>query len=297
MKVLLAGGSGFLGAALAEELTRHGSTVTHLVRRPARGAGEREWHPERGELDAGVLDGVDAVVCLSGAGIGDKRWTESYQRTLRDSRLQPVGALARAIAREGSPRTFLTASAVGYYGDTGERVVDETAQPGDGFLAGLCVEWEAAAEPARAAGVRTVALRTGLVLGPGGLLGRLKPLLLLGAAGPFGDGRQYQPWISLRDEVGAIRFLLEHDGISGPANLTGPEPVPNREFVRTLAAAVHRPAVVPAPGFALRAVLGGFAQEGLLWGQRAVPAALTAAGYPFQDATLDSAARWALGRA
>ena len=294
MRILVAGASGLIGSALLRELTAAGHSVVRLVRGPAGGADEAEWHPERGEFDAALLDGVDAVVCLNGAGVGSRRWTESYKKTLRESRLQPVGTLARAIASHGGPAVYVTASAVGYYGDTGDRVVDEAAGPGSGFLAELCVEWESAAAPAQQAGIRQAALRTGLVLGPGGLLGRLKPILLTGLGGPLGDGLQYQPWISLRDEVAAIRYVLEHDDLSGPVNLTGPDPVPNRELMKALASALHRPAVVPAPAFALRLVLGEFADDGVLKGQRAVPAALLRAGFEFRDPTLEQAARWAL---
>ena len=198
------------------------------------------------------------------------------QEHLRESRLQPVGTLAKALAAApGGVRTFLTASAVGYYGDTGDQVVDEDTPAGKGFLADLCRDWEAAASPAADAGVRTAALRTGLVLSPtGGLLGRLRPLVKAGLGGRWGSGRQYSPWISLTDEIAAIRFVLEHDTVRGPVNLTGPAPVRNTELIATLAALLHRPSALPVPGFALKVVLGEFASD-VLGGQRALPTKLT----------------------
>lgn len=295
MRVVLAGASGLIGQALAASLRRDGHAVTTLVRRAPGSAEEAEWHPERGELDPDLLAGADAAVCLSGAGVGDKRWTDSYKATLRSSRLDSVGTMARAIVAAGSPGVFVSASAVGYYGDTGDRVVDESAGPGTGFLAGLCVEWEAAPAPAAEAGARVALLRTGLVLAAdGGLLKRLKPIAAFGVAGRLGSGRQYMPWISLADEIDAIRFLLEHD-VRGPVNLTGPTPVSNAEFTATLGRVLHRPTVLPTPAFALKLALGEFAED-TLTGQRAVPAKLTAAGFAHQHADLEAALRWALGR-
>ena len=191
----------------------------------------------------------------------------------------------------------MCASAVGYYGDTGDTVVEESAPVGEGFLAGLCQDWESASNAATTAGVRVAHLRTGLVLSPsGGLLGRLKPIVQLGAGGRLGGGKQFYPWISLRDEVAAIRFVLDHPELSGPVNLAGPTPVTNAEFIGRLAHHLHRPALIPTPAIALRLVLGEFADEGVLAGQRAVPAALQHAGFRFRDETLDAALTWALGR-
>lgn len=296
MRVVLAGASGLIGTALRASLLADGHEVTTLVRRAANGPEESGWWPERGEVDSGVLDGAGAVVCLSGAGVGEHRWTDSYKATLRTSRLDSVDTLAVALADlDDSRRVLLSASAVGYYGDTGDREVDESGPRGAGFLAELCRDWEAATRPAEDAGVRVTHLRTGLVLaGDGGLLARLKPIVSLGLGGKLGSGRQFLPWISLADEVGAIRFLLEHE-VTGPVNLTGPHPIRNADFVRSLAQLLHRPAIVRTPGFALRLVLGEFAQDTLA-GQRAVPAKLIDAGFRHQHADVESALRWALRR-
>lgn len=292
MRVLIAGGSGLIGTALSESLIGDGHRVSRLVRRAASQPSEVEWHPERGELDPSVLDGIDTVVCFSGAGVGDKRWTDDYKQTLRTSRIDTTSTLARALASaHDGPRTFIAASAVGYYGDTGDRTVDESAAPGADFLARLCVEWEAATAPAREAGIRVANLRTGLLLSPkGGLLQRLKPIVWLGAGGRLGSGRQFCPWISMPDEIAAIRFVIDSPDVAGPVNLTGPEPVRNAELIATLARVMHRPAIVPVPGFALKAVLGEFAED-VLTGQRAVPAKLRQAGYDFRHRTLEAALR------
>jgi uncharacterized protein (TIGR01777 family) len=295
MRVVLAGASGLIGEALHRALLAAGHDVVTLVRRTPSSASEFQWAPDAHRVDPSVLQGADSVICLSGAGVGDHRWTDSYKKTIIDSRVDSVSTLASALAGlDPRPASFIVASAVGYYGDTGDRVVDETAPPGTGFLAAeVCVPWEAAAEPARAAGIRVAHLRTGLVLAAGGgLLGRLTPLFKLGAGGRLGSGRQYMPWISLTDEISAILFLLDHD-VSGPVNLTGPTPVSNAEFTSTMARLVHRPAIVPVPGFALKIVLGEFAGD-TLTGQRAVPSALLAAGFEFDHPELESALKSAL---
>lgn len=296
MRIVLAGASGLIGTALRRSLQDDGHAVTTLVRRAPTDPAEARWAPEHGEVDPGVLSGADAVVCLSGAGVGDHRWTDSYKAVLRSSRLNSVGTLARAVAGLGSgPPVFVSASAVGYYGDTGEREVDESASRGAGFLAELCQDWEAATRPAETAGARVTQLRTGLVLSAdGGLLKKLKPIVSLGLAGRLGSGRQFMPWISLADEIAAIRFLIDHE-VPGPVNLTGPHPVRNAEFIAVLARLLHRPALVPTPGFALRIVLGEFAQD-TLDGQRAVPGKLLDAGFSHQHADVESALRWALAR-
>jgi uncharacterized protein (TIGR01777 family) len=293
MRIVLAGASGFIGTALRDSLRADAHEVITLVRRPPAD-GEVRWAPERGELDQAVLTGADAVVCLSGAGVGDHRWNESYKAVLRQSRLDSVWTVATAMAAlDDGPRVLVSASAVGYYGDTGDREVDETGPRGRGFLAELCEQWEAATLPAEGAGIRVAHLRSGLILsGQGGLLKRLKPIVLLGAAGRLGSGRQFMPWISLADEIGAIRFLLERD-VRGPVNLTGPDPVRNADVIATVARVMHRPAIVPTPAFALRIALGEFAEE-ILTGQRAVPKKLRDAGFGHQHPDLESALRWAL---
>jgi uncharacterized protein len=296
MRVLLAGGSGLIGDALARSLIADGHLLRRLVRRPARDPAEVTWAPEQGELPPAALDGVDAVVCLSGADVGAQRWTPAYKATLRESRVTTVGTLAEALARaEIPPATFISASAVGYYGDTGPVEVAEDAASGSTFLAGVCRDWEQAAQPAVAAGVRVAHLRTGLVLARGGLLARMTPLFRLGVGGRLGGGRQYWPWISLADEIGAIRFLMERTDLDGPVNLTAPTPVTNREFTEVLANVLHRPAVLPVPEFALRIALGEFAGEVVI-SQRVVPGKLTAAGYEFQHRELAGALRAALAR-
>jgi uncharacterized protein len=293
MRVVLAGASGLIGRALRDALRADAHEVTVLVRRRPR-EGEAQWAPDRRELDGSVLAGADAVVCLSGAGVGDHRWNDSYKAVLRQSRLDSVWTIATAMAAlDDGPRVLVSASAVGYYGDTGDREVDETGPRGAGFLAELCEQWEAATLPAEGAGIRVAQVRTGLVLsGSGDLLKRLKWIVRLGAGGRLGSGRQFMPWISLADEIAAIRFMLEHD-LRGPVNLTGPDPVRNAEFIATLARLLHRPALVPTPAFALRIALGEFAHE-VLTGQRAVPKKLLDAGFRHEHSDLESALRWAL---
>lgn len=293
MRVILAGASGLIGTALLESLRSERHEVISLVRREPSGTDERRWDPQRGQLGRDVLDGADAAVCLSGAGLGDHRWSDPYKQTIRRSRTDSVGTLARALAEHGGVHVLLAASAVGYYGDTGDRTVDESAPRGQGFLAELCEQWEAAADPARSAGVRVTNLRTGMVLsGDGGLLRQLRPIVLAGIAGRLGSGRQFMPWISLADEVAAIRFLLEHD-ITGAVNLASPAPARNAEFMATLGRVLHRPTVLPTPAFALRVVLGEFGSEALS-GQRAIPARLAEAGFEFTHRELEPALRWAL---
>jgi len=298
VKVVLAGASGFLGTALVADLRGQGHQVSTLVRRAPSSATEIEWQPARAELDPAALAGADAVISLSGAGIADKRWTPAYRGVLVDSRVQPTSTIAKALAELPAaerPAAFLSASAIGYYGDRGADALPETAAAGTGFMADLVRRWEAATEPASRAGVRVAMLRTGLVLSAkGGLMKRLVPLFKLGLGGKLGSGRQYQSWISLADEIGAIRHILHDEQLAGPVNLVGPVPVPNTEFTRELAKVVHRPALLPAPAFGLRLVLGDFADEGVLISQRVLPEALTRSGYRFQHGDLHSALEWAV---
>ena len=295
MLIVLAGGSGLIGTALAGALRGDGHQVRRLVRGPASGPDTASWDPAAGRLEPAALEGADAVVCLSGVGVGDHRWTDAYKGKLRSSRLDTVGTIARALATAGGPSVFVAASAVGYYGDTGDRAVGEDAPPGDTFLARLCVDWEAAADPARAAGVRVAHLRTGLVVtGRGGLLPRLSLIVKAGLGGRLGSGGQYWPWISLADEVRAIQHVLTGD-LAGPVNLTGPEPVTNEQFTRTLGRVLHRPTPWAVPRFAARAVLGEFATEVLI-GQRALPQRLLDTGFSFADRDLEACLRRELGR-
>ncbi len=294
VRVVLAGASGLLGTALKRSLLAGGHNVRTLVRHPTSAPGEDSWDPAMGLVDPGFLADADAVVCLSGVGVGDRRWSAAYRRQIRDSRVDSVSTLARSLAEYNGPRILVCASAVGYYGDTGSRVVDESAPAGQSFLARVCVEWEAAAAPARADGVRVVHLRSGLVLARGGgLLKRLAPIINAGIGGKLGKGAQYFPWISLTDEIAAIRFLLERD-LAGPVNLTAPQPVTNAEFTKAMGSALHRPTVLAVPGFAARIALGEFANE-VLTGQRAVPERLTGAGFQFTHPDLARALRAELG--
>lgn len=289
MRVVIAGSSGLIGTALVAHLRAGDHDVLRLVRRTPAAPDERGWDPPSGRIDPGTFDGVDAVINLGGVGIGDRPWTGARRQAVRDSRIVPTEVLAAAVADHHVP-AFLSGSATGYYGDAGSAPVDESAPAGSGFLADVCRDWEAATGKAVAAGVRVVNLRTGLVLSPaGGLLGTLRPLFKAFLGGRLGPGTQYQPWVSLDDEVGGIGFVLEHDEISGPVNLTGPEPVTNAELTKALAAAVGRPTSIPVPAFALKALPGGMGEEMLLFGQRAVPAKLLAAGYQFRHPTITDA--------
>ncbi|MCW2535098.1 MAG: hypothetical protein JWQ26_797 [Modestobacter sp.] len=298
MKVAVTGSSGLIGSRLVPTLVEDGHEVIRLVRRTPRRADEHRWDPQHRRIDPALLTDVDAVVHLAGVGVADHRWTAAHKRQVLESRVDGTATVSQALADAAAAdptrdRVLLSGSAVGWYGDTGDRVVDESAPAGDDFLARVCVAWEAATAPAVEAGVRVATLRTGLVLGPGGLLARMLPLFRLGLGGRLGSGRQYLPWISLTDEVDAIRFLLTAP-VSGPVNLSAPTPVTNAQFTAALGRVVHRPAVLPVPGAALRVVLGEFARVGVLAGQRAVPAALTAAGFPFTHHDLEAALRAAV---
>jgi len=297
MRIVVGGSSGFIGTALVDRLRAAGHDIVRLVRRDSAAPDEVTWRPSVAPLDPSTVDGADAVVNLAGVGVGTHRWNAAFKALIRASRVNSTEALAAAVAAaEAPPRVLLNASAVGFYGDTGDREVDESGPAGDGYFPDVCRAWEAATEAAEAAGIRVAHLRTGLVLGPGG--GLLKPLLPLyrfGLGGPLGNGRQWMPWISLADEVAAIEFLLTADAVTGAVNLTGPAPVTNREFARTLGRVLHRPAVLPVPAFALRIAVGEFGAEAVR-SQRVLPAVLAGAGYRFQHADLESALRWSLTR-
>jgi uncharacterized protein len=299
VKIAVTGSSGLIGSALLPALRDDGHTVLRLVRRPPTGADELRWDPATRTLDPAALAGVDAVVNLAGVGIGDRRWTAARKRAVLASRVDATETVSAAVAAANPrPRALLSASAIGWYGDTGDATVDESASAGHDFLAHVCLRWEAATRAAEEAGVRVAHLRSGLVCGSGGLLGRLLPLARLGLASPLGSGRQWWSWISLADEVGAIRHVLDTDGIAGPVNLTGPEPVTNREFTKTLGRVLHRPVVLPpVPRVALRLALGEFADVGVVAGQRVLPRVLQQTGYPFRHETVEQALRWATGRA
>ncbi|MDT5172355.1 MAG: uncharacterized protein QOD02_5736 [Mycobacterium sp.] len=291
--VAIAGSSGLIGSALVTALRTADQQVLRIVRRTPANASELHWNPDSGELDAGALTGVDAVVNLCGIGIGRRRWSGAFKQNLRDSRITPTEVLSAAVADAGVG-VLVNASAVGYYGDTKDRAVDETASAGRGFLAQLCKDWEAATEPARDAGTRVVLARTGVVLASsGGALRRLRPVFSVGLGARLGSGRQYMAWISLEDQVRALQFAISDRRLSGPVNLTGPAPVTNAEFTAALGRAVNRSTPLMMPGFAVRAALGEFADEALLSGQRAIPAALERAGFEFHHNTVGEALRYA----
>jgi uncharacterized protein (TIGR01777 family) len=294
--IAIAGSSGLIGSALVYALRATDRRVLRIVRRAPSNADEVFWNPDTGEFDSSTLDGVDAVVNLCGISIGEKRWSGAFKQSLRDSRIGPTEVLSAAAVEAGVP-TLVNASAVGYYGDTGGRTVDETAPAGEGFMAQLCADWEAATSFAERDGTRVVLARTGLVLAPaGGLLSRVKPLFSLGLGARLGNGRQYMPWISLEDEIRALLFAINHDEVAGPVNLTGPAPVTNAEFTAALGRTVNRPTPLIAPGFALRTLIGEFADEGLLGGQRAIPTVLERAGFKFHHNTIGEALAFATAK-
>ena len=297
MKIVVSGASGLIGTQLVAKLSSSGHEVVRLVRRSPK-AGEIQWNPKSGTLDAAALDGVDAVIHLSGAGIGDKRWTDGYRKEILDSRTATTALLATTMASlSRKPSVFLSGSAIGIYGARNDEQLTEVSTHGTGFLAEVCEQWEAAAKPAVDAGIRTVYLRTGIVLSPkGGALKKLLPLFKLGVGGKFGNGKQWQSWISIDDEIGAIEHLLTAN-VSGAVNLTAPNPVTNAEFTKVLASVLKRPAIVPVPTFAPKILLGGELADALLFtGQRVIPAALNASGYMFKHTTLESAFRSLLSK-
>jgi uncharacterized protein (TIGR01777 family) len=291
MDVVVSGASGVIGSALVPALREDGHTVRRLVRRKPAADDEVQWNPDRHELDDEVVATADAVINLNGVGIGDERWTAAYKKLALTSRIDPTTTIVDAITRESSKvRVLINGSAIGWYGDRGDDVLTESEGCGDGFLANLVRQWEAATSPAEAAGIRVVRIRTGIVLTPGGgALGRMLPIFKLGAGGRLGSGKQWFSWIALADEIAAIKFALTHDEVSGALNLTAPNPVTNAEFTKTLGRAVNRPTVAAVPPFALKLGLGEFAEEGLLFSQRAVPQELQKAGFTFEFHELDSA--------
>jgi uncharacterized protein (TIGR01777 family) len=302
VKVAVTGASGLIGGALLSALRADGHDVIQLVRRTPRTADEHRWDPQHHRIDPTVLADVDAVVNFAGAPIRPRPFTRGYKQRLLQSRLDSTTTVSEALAAavEADPsrrRVLLSASAVGYYGDTGSRTVTEADPPGTDFLAQVCVQWEAATAPAEAAGVRVAHLRTGLVLDRKAMLVQvLGTVFRLGLGGRMGNGRQYWPWISLADEIGAIRHLLTAE-VSGPVNLTAPDPVTNAEFTKELGRQVHRPTVFPVPAFALTLALGEFGRSSVVGGQRALPVRLQESGYEFVHTDLAAALGNALGKA
>lgn len=299
MRVGITGSSGLIGTALSRHLREGGHEAIGIVRRAPTGTGELQWDPAAGTIDRDRLATLDAVVHLAGAGIGDHRWTDEYKRTLVDSRVQGTTTLATALAALGAdgPRVLVSGSAIGFYGDRGDEVLDESSAAGEGFLADICRAWEAATAPAEDAGVRVTHIRTGIVLSRhGGALKKMLPLFKLGVGGRFGNGRQWMSWISIHDQVSAIEHLLTHD-VRGAVNLTAPTPVRNAEFASTLGDVLHRPTLLPVPSFGPKLLLGGELADALLFdGQRVAPSVLQAEGYSFEHADLASALRAVLAR-
>lgn len=292
MKIAVTGASGLIGSSLVPYLRRHGHDVVSLVRRQPRNPWEARWDPGSGDVDLDALHGTDGVVHLAGAGVGDRRWNDAYKQKILASRVDGTRTIAHAMTRlDPQPSVLVSGSAIGFYGDRGDDLLDELATGGQSFLADVVRAWEGAADPARDAGIRVVHPRTGLVMAKsGGAFGQLLPLLRLGLGGPIGSGRQWWSWITLRDEVRALAWLVEQP-LTGPVNLTAPAPARQRDVARALGAALHRPAVVPAPAAALRIVLGEFAGE-VVASQRVVPSALQRSGFSFDHPDLEAAARW-----
>jgi uncharacterized protein (TIGR01777 family) len=293
-RVAVTGSSGLIGGALSAFLEQRGDEVVRLVRRTPRDASEVQWDPSSRELDPAALRGVHAVVHLAGAGVGDHRWTPTYQQEILASRVDGTTAVAGALAQLGGDVRLVSGSAVGYYGDRGDELLTENSAGGTGFLSEVVRAWEAAAEPARAAGISVAHPRTGIVLAAsGGAMARMLPLARLGIDGPLGSGKLWWRWISLRDTVGGLAFLVDHPDLTGPVNLVGPSPDRQLDLARELGRQIHRPALLPAPAFGIKLVLGGFSDE-VLTSKRAMPARLAEAGFVHLDATLASALRTVL---
>jgi uncharacterized protein (TIGR01777 family) len=297
MKIVVTGSSGLIGSALVRVLSSEGEGHAHevlrLVRRDVSADDEISWDPAAGRgPNVERLQGVDAAINLAGAGLGDHRWSDGYKKEILDSRVSSTRLLAEALANvDPNPSVLLSGSAVGFYGDTGDRFVDEESPAAQDFAATVAREWEEAAIAASDAGIRTVFLRTGIVLSTkGGALGKVLPLFKAGVGGRLGSGNQYISWIARPDHIAAMRFLLDADDVSGPVNLTAPNPVTNRDYTKAIAAAVHRPALFAAPSIALKAVLGEFAGN-VVGGQRVLPKRLVDAGFEFGYSDIEGALR------
>jgi uncharacterized protein (TIGR01777 family) len=302
MTILLSGASGMLGSAISSALRREGMSLLRLVRREAKQPDEIRWSPavhaqgthdgapQIGDLEIARLEGIEAAVHLSGANVAGHRWTTAYMHEIAESRVGSTRILADALARlKHPPQVLVMASAVGVYGDRGDEILDEDSAAGQGFFPELCAAWEDAARPAKEAGIRAIPLRFGMVIGAGGAMTRLLPLFRLGLGGRLGSGRQWMSWISEADAASAALFALRNPDLNGPMNVVAPEPVTNAQFTQELARAVHRPALFPAPAFALRLAFGEMADEALLASTRAVPKRLTRAGFAFAHPTLSEA--------
>jgi hypothetical protein len=293
MRVAVTGASGLLGSALVPFLRGHGHDVLRLVRRPAKGADEVRWDPAAGTVDAAALGGIDAAVNLAGENLADGRWTEARKVRLRASRLGPTRVLAETLARlSRKPKVLVSVSAIGYYGDRGDAWLNEAEPPGRDFLARLTADWEKAAEPAAAAGIRVAHPRLAMVLSPdGGALGKILPPFKAGVGGVLGPGTQYMSWVAIDDVLETFRQLLEADDLAGPLNVSAPEPVTNRTFTKTLGRVLGRPTLTWAPAFALRLAYGEMAEATILSSMRVRPERLLASGYRFRFPALEEALR------
>ena len=292
MDIAITGASGLIGTALSASLTSQGHRPIALVRRAAKaGADEIQWDPAGGTIDAASLEGIDAVVHLAGAGIGDKRWTDDRKKVIRDSRTEGTSLLATALAGLSTkPSVFVSGSGIGYYGSQGDSVLTEADPAGTGFLADVCVEWEAATAPASDAGIRTALARTSVVMSDqGGTLKKQLLLFKLGLGGRFGPGTQWLSWISLTDEVRALEFMITND-IAGPVNLCAPNPVTNLEFTKALGSVLKRPTLVPVPLFGPKLLFGSeLVEQLILASQKGMPSVLTKAAFTFEDPELEPA--------
>lgn len=291
MKIFLTGASGLVGSALRDAFTRDGHSIVCAVRRAARGDAEVAWDPARGELDARRLEGIDAVIHLAGENIAAGRWSESRKKAIVESRTSSTKLVAETIAALPSkPRVFLSASAVGFYGNRGDELLDEGSAMGEGFLATTCRDWEAETRYAQRAGIRTVQMRFGMILSrQGGALAKMLLPFRLGLGGRLGNGAQYVSHVALADVVAVVRFLLGNEHVAGAVNVVTPNPVTNAEFTRALGRALRRPTIFPVPAFAIRALLGELGERLLLEGQRVRPKRLLDAGFTFQAPTIDAA--------
>jgi uncharacterized protein len=297
MKILISGGSGLIGGAAAMALKSAGHNVVHLIRPgKATNPGDVQWDPMRATVDVAGLEGIDVVIHLSGAGIADGRWTEERKQLLRSSRIDTTRVLVDSLSRlKQKPQVLIVASAIGYYGSRGDEILTESSANGTDFLALVCRDWEAEASRAAATGVRTILLRTGIVLsGKGGALPKMLTPFKLGVGGRLGSGQQWMSWIAIEDVVGIIRYAIANKQVSGPVNVVAPNPVRNEEFTRLLAGMLHRPAIFPAPAFVLRLAMGEMADAVLLSSDRVKPDQMLAAGYKFRFEILEPALRAAV---
>ena len=296
MRIIISGAGGLIGSALLPSLEAAGHEVVRLVRRPAGGGtGEFQWNPDAGQLDPKVLDGADAVINLNGRNISEGRWNDTVKDALSSSRLNATTTITTSIDRcESPPKVLVNASAVGFYGDRGDEILDESSPVGDGFLADLSRDWEAAATGMESTHTRVALLRLGMVVAREGALGRMLTPFKMGVGGPIGSGRQFWPWIGIDDVVGIVKFTLENEDVVGPINAVSPQEIRCTDFARSLGRVLNRPAVLPMPAFAARLALGEMAEALLLASARVRPRVLEEAGYSFQTPTLDGAIRAAL---